>query len=197
MTETRMGRLIQVGEATEAIMEIIGRIRERFGIDTPAPWWTDKDHPDYDLIFRAFIVPHRGLVRVGDIDADPLAFDQALRELKVCQGCTASKVRLAGDKVVGMADCPMGRAVLMETGRTNAGGRPEMVPVKRGPDSAFTEIRRTANGWQWVVVSCTDSERRRNDIAARLGLFQQYGGMAAAEVAGGTPFDNQTQTRGE
>ena len=194
MSHLEAGRGLHKLQGTvNELLAVLDRIRARYGIDVPVPWWTDRNHPDYDLVFRAFIAPYKGAVRVSDIEKDPLSFDQALRELKVCRECTATKVRMSGDRVVGMADCPLGKPVLMETGRTKGDGRPEMVPVRRGADSAYSDIRRTSTGWQWEMVSCTDSEARRNEISERLAQWRRPGGIKARPVDVATPFDRQQE----
>lgn len=182
---------VGAGEAIKTVTAIIGRIRERFGIDMPVPWWESKDHPDYELVFTAFVQPHRGLVRLADVDADPLSFDQALRELKVCRACSAHRLRVVDGKVVGVHDCPLGQEVQLETGRTHSDGRPEVVYVKPGPIGWYSDIQWRGSRWEWVMRQCTDPGERVREVRERLGETAEVAGSWAREVYGHPTPPNQ------
>ncbi len=184
---------VTLGDAQAVVLAIIERIRQKYGIDVPIGWWEDKQNHDYDLVVLLFVAPFKGAVRIADVDADPLAFDYALHQVKVCQECHADQLRVVEGKVVGMADCPLGKDVPVETGRTLADGRPELVWVKHGADSAYIDVQALTHGWQWRAVICKDSELRKNEIAGRLNKFTKVGGMKARPVDGPTPFDERVR----
>uniref|UniRef100_A0A6M3LP86 Uncharacterized protein n=1 Tax=viral metagenome TaxID=1070528 RepID=A0A6M3LP86_9ZZZZ len=166
--------------------EHLGRLA-RFAPEDNAPsWWTDRASADYRLAALLFVAPFGDLTE-AHIAADPLAFDHALREWRVCDKCKAAQLaegRVKGDHGPQGTDCTLEKAILRWQ-RIDDKGQDIYIYDESlaGTRNWYLDIvQRADHTWHWAKRRCADKLRRQQLIEDRVRGWEMVGGMQAREV---------------